>query len=133
MRPCCSEVLSDNQLLAPSTVALDTRPSSARRLALPSSLTKQRQFFLFVMCVLVRRAVRCIDCNGDSAVDNIIAGLEWVASNFQPPAVASLSLGTSGTNDALDAALLALIDLGVTSVVAAGNFGSGGLHCTNMW
>ncbi len=71
--------------------------------------------------------MRCIDCNGDSAVDDIIAGLEWVAANAQRPAVASLSLGTSSVNDALDAALLALIDLGVTAVVAAGNFGSGGL------
>jgi subtilisin family serine protease len=70
-------------------------------------------------------AVRCIDCNGDSAVDDIIAGLEWVAGNFQLPAVASMSLGTSGANDALDAAVLALIDLGVTATVAAGNFGTG--------
>ena len=69
--------------------------------------------------------VRCIDCNGDSAVDDIIAGLEWVAANFRPPAVASMSLGTSGTNDAMDAAVLALIHLGVTAIVAAGNFGAG--------
>lgn len=73
-------------------------------------------------------AVRCIDCNGDSAVDDIIAGLEWVAANFQFPAVASLSLGTSGTNDALDAAVLSIIQLGITAVIAAGNFGSG-VHC----
>jgi subtilisin family serine protease len=74
---------------------------------------------------IIDAAVRCIDCNGDSAVDDIIAGLEWVAGNFRLPAVASMSLGTSGANDALDAAVLALIDLGVTAIVAAGNFGTG--------
>ena len=63
-------------------------------------------------------------------MDDIIAGLEWVAGNFQLPAVASMSLGTSGTNDALDAAVLALIDLGVTAIVAAGNFGTGELLTT---
>ena len=53
-----------------------------------------------------RPAVRAIDCTGNSAVDKVIAGLEWVAGNLQLPAVASLSLGASTANDALDAALL---------------------------
>ena len=50
-------------------------------------------------------AVRAIDCTGNSAVDKVIKGLDWVASNYQLPAVAQLSLGASTANDALDGAL----------------------------
>lgn len=71
--------------------------------------------------------MRCVDCNGNGAVAQFIAGLEWVAGNFQSPAVASMSLGSNAVNEALDSALQAVIALGVTGVVAAGNYGSGAL------
>ena len=71
-------------------------------------------------------AVRCIDCNGNGAVAQVIAGLEWVAANYRLPAVASMSLGSNAINQALDSALQAVIALGVVGVVAAGNYGSGG-------
>ncbi len=49
--------------------------------------------------------MRAIDCTGNSAVDKVIKGLDWVANNFQLPAVAQLSLGASTANEALDGAL----------------------------
>lgn len=69
--------------------------------------------------------MRCIDCNGNGAVAQVLAGLEWVAANFRLPAVASLSLGSNSINEALDSALQTVIALGVVGVVAAGNYGSG--------
>lgn len=70
-------------------------------------------------------AVRCVDCNGNGAVAQFIAGLEWVAGHYQLPAVASMSLGSNSINEALDSALQAVVALGVVGVVAAGNYGSG--------
>ncbi|KAL0045825.1 hypothetical protein WJX82_005870 [Trebouxia sp. C0006] len=67
-------------------------------------------------------AVRVLDCQGNALTSNVIAGLDWLAQNFQLPAVASLSLGADSPNSAMDDAVKALIALGVTVVVAAGNF-----------
>ena len=67
-------------------------------------------------------AVRVLDCQGNALTSNVIAGLDWLAQNFQLPAVASLSLGADSPNRAMDDAVKALITLGVTVVVAAGNF-----------
>lgn len=41
----------------------------------------------------------------------MIEGLEWVAANFELPAVAQLSLGASTANEALDAALLVTVPI----------------------
>jgi len=69
--------------------------------------------------------VRCVDCQGNGAVDAVIAALDWLAGAYVLPAVASLSLGSNSINAALDTALQSVIALGVTGIVAAGNYQSG--------
>jgi subtilisin family serine protease len=66
--------------------------------------------------------VRVLDCTGSGFNSDVVAALEWVASQHQAgtPAVANLSLG-SVTSAAVDAAVQGLVNDGVTTVVAAGN------------
>jgi subtilisin family serine protease len=66
--------------------------------------------------------VRVLDCNGSGYNSDVVAGLDWVAANHTAgtPAVANLSLG-GGASTAVDAAIQAVINDGVTAVVAAGN------------
>ena len=83
-----------------------------------------------VLCCVANRhchaAVRVINCDGSASSSAVIAGLEWLAQNVQLPAVASMSLGSDSPNQALDDAVTAVIALGVTAVVAAGNYNQGG-------
>ena len=65
-------------------------------------------------------AVRVLDCNGSGLNSGVIAGVDWVMANHQKPAVANMSLG-GGNSTALDDAVRAAINAGVTFVVAAGN------------
>jgi hypothetical protein len=65
--------------------------------------------------------VKVLDCNGSGSTDNVISGIEWVATNASLPAVANMSLGgdkLQSINDAVSAA----IAKGIVFVVAAGNF-----------
>jgi serine protease len=64
--------------------------------------------------------VRVLDCNGSGSNSGVIAGIDWVAGNHIKPAVANMSLG-GANSDALDIAVRAAINAGVTFVVAAGN------------
>ena len=64
--------------------------------------------------------VRVLGCNGSGSNSGVIAGVDWIAGNHQKPAVANMSLG-GGNSAALDEAVRAAIDAGVTFVVAAGN------------
>ncbi len=64
--------------------------------------------------------VRVLDCQGSGSNSGVIEGIEWVVANHQSPAVANMSLG-GGNSDALDDAVRAAINAGVTMVVAAGN------------
>ena len=64
--------------------------------------------------------VRVLDCNGDGTDATVISGVDWVTANRQLPAVANLSLG-GGASTALDNAVQAMINAGVTTAVAAGN------------
>ena len=66
-------------------------------------------------------AVRVLDCSGQGPTSGVVAGLEWVAQNYQLPAVASMSLGQHTKNVAIDAAVRSLVALGITVVAAAGN------------
>ncbi|WP_246486390.1 S8 family peptidase [Kribbella qitaiheensis] len=68
-------------------------------------------------------AVRVLDCNGSGTTESVVGGIDWVTKNAKKPAVANMSLG-GGTDAALDAAVKASIDSGVTYAVAAGNDGS---------
>lgn len=66
--------------------------------------------------------VRVLDCAGSGFNSDVVAGLEWVASQHQAgtPAVANLSLG-SVASATVDAAVQGVVNDGVTAVVAAGN------------
>jgi subtilisin family serine protease len=66
-------------------------------------------------------SVRVLDCNGSGTVSGVIAGVDWVTANRVRPAVANMSLGLSGSNEALDTAVRNSISSGVTYVIAAGN------------
>jgi len=73
--------------------------------------------------------VRVIDCDGSAQSSAVIAGLDWLAQNYKLPAVASMSLGSDSPNQALDDAVTAIINLGITAVIAAGNYNQGQQHC----
>ncbi len=64
--------------------------------------------------------VRVLDCNGSGSTSDVIAGIEWVTAHHLKPAVANMSLG-GGASQAIDEAVAASIQAGVTYVVAAGN------------
>lgn len=66
-----------------------------------------------------------INCDGSAQSSAVIAGLDWLAQNYQLPAVASMSLGSDSPNQALDDAVTAIIALGITAVIAAGNYNQG--------
>ena len=66
-------------------------------------------------------SVRVLGADGTGTVSSAIAGLEWVAGVAGTgPAVANLSLG-AGASSSLDAAIAAVVNAGVSVVVAAGN------------
>ena len=65
-------------------------------------------------------AVRVLNCAGSGTISGVIAGVDWVTGNKLPPAVANMSLG-GGASTALDNAVKASIDSGVTYAIAAGN------------
>ncbi|MEQ8982024.1 MAG: S8 family peptidase, partial [Deltaproteobacteria bacterium] len=64
--------------------------------------------------------VRVLSCSGSGSNSGVIAGVDWVATNHQSPAVANMSLGGSAST-ALDNAVNGAVAAGVTFVVAAGN------------
>jgi subtilisin family serine protease len=66
--------------------------------------------------------VRVLDCNGSGYNSDVVAGLDWVAAHHTAgvPAVVNLSLGGPASS-AVDAAIQAVMNDGVTAVVAAGN------------
>ncbi len=68
------------------------------------------------------RPVRVLDCRGEAATSQVIAGIDWVTRHHQGsrPAVANLSLGGPSSR-AMDAAVRRSVMDGVTYVVAAGN------------
>lgn len=67
--------------------------------------------------------VRVIDCNGYTLATAILAGIEWVIADHRAgePAVANMSFGGIA-NGFLDRAVRRLIEDGVTTAVAAGNW-----------
>ncbi len=64
--------------------------------------------------------VRVLDCVGDGTVASVVAGIDWVTANAIKPAVANMSLG-GAPSTAVDSAVQASINSGVTYAVAAGN------------
>ncbi|MDP9998841.1 S8 family serine peptidase [Pseudarthrobacter sulfonivorans] len=66
--------------------------------------------------------VRVLDCTGSGYNSDVVAGLDWIVAHHAAgiPAVANLSVG-GPASPAVDAALQAVINDGVTALVAAGN------------
>ncbi len=64
--------------------------------------------------------VRVLNCQGSGSYAGVIAGVDWIAANYEGPAVANLSLG-GNVSAALDTAVRNAIQAGVTFVIAAGN------------
>jgi subtilisin family serine protease len=71
-------------------------------------------------------AVRVLGCNGSGTTSGVIAGIDWVTTNHQSPAVANMSLGGGGST-ALDNAVRNSIASGVSYAIAAGNGNQGGI------
>jgi subtilisin family serine protease len=65
-------------------------------------------------------AVRVLNNDGEGTTAGVIDGIDWVAANHSGPSVANMSLG-GGASSAIDAAVTAAINSGVTFTVAAGN------------
>jgi subtilisin family serine protease len=67
-------------------------------------------------------AVRVFGCGNTTATSAIIAGVDWVVAthNAGEPAVANMSLG-GGASAAMDNAVAAMINDGVSTAVASGN------------
>ncbi|MGZ8781081.1 MAG: S8 family peptidase, partial [Thermoanaerobaculia bacterium] len=67
-------------------------------------------------------AVRVLDCAGSGSNSGVIAGINWVTSDHAAgqPAVANMSLG-GGASQAIDDAVNASINDGVTYAIASGN------------
>ncbi|HEX5870490.1 MAG TPA: S8 family serine peptidase [Longimicrobium sp.] len=68
-------------------------------------------------------AVRVLGNSGSGSYAGIIAGVNYVAANAGSGDVANMSLGGSGTNATLEAAVADVARLGVRMVLAAGNNG----------
>ena len=64
--------------------------------------------------------VRVLGCDGSGTTDQVVAGIDWVTANAVKPAVANMSLG-GDADQALDDAVNASINSGVSYSVAAGN------------
>ena len=70
--------------------------------------------------------LRVLDCGGSGYTSNIIAGLNWIRTNHASvggggPGVVNMSLGGYGYSKGMDDAINALVDAGISVVVAAGN------------
>jgi len=65
-------------------------------------------------------SVRVLNCQGSGSTSDVIAGIDWVATNAIKPAVANMSLG-GGFWQALNDAVKGAVAKGVTFAVAAGN------------
>jgi len=67
-------------------------------------------------------AVRVLDCGGSGTYDGVIAGIDWVTADHAAgePAVANMSLG-GGFSQAVNDAVAAAVEDGVTFALAAGN------------
>lgn len=64
--------------------------------------------------------VRVLGCDGIGSTAGIVAGMDWVSSTVNGPAVANMSLG-GGVSTAMDSAINRMISAGVVPLVAAGN------------
>jgi subtilisin len=66
-------------------------------------------------------SVKVLGDDGSGTIGGVIAGVDLVTANAGAIDVANMSLSASGSHTALDTAISASVDAGVTYVVAAGN------------
>ena len=71
--------------------------------------------------------VKVLDSSGSGTSTGLVGGLNWVIANrvLYHITVASMSLGFTSEVSSVDAAILNLVNSGVSTIVAAGNSGSG--------
>lgn len=65
--------------------------------------------------------LRVFDCEGNGTVTGVVEALNWIAANYQRPAVVNLSL-VSNPSAPLDEAVTRTVNQGITLVAAAGNY-----------
>ncbi|GIG68397.1 S8 family peptidase [Phytomonospora endophytica] len=77
------------------------------------------------------KAVRILDCGASGTTEQIVDGMDWTADNAVLPAVANMSVQSSGGNAdrVMDTAAKGMIDKGILLVLIAGNFNKG--DCQN--
>jgi subtilisin family serine protease len=75
-------------------------------------------------------AVKVLDCGGSGSFAGVAAGIDWVAANAVKPAVANMSLGASGSDQATEDAVRGAIAAGVTFAIASGNSSSDACNFT---
>src|SRR3954453_1395996 len=75
-------------------------------------------------------AVKVLDCGGSGSFAGVVAGIDWVAANAVKPAVANMSLGASGSDQATEDAVRNAIAAGVTFSIASGNSNSDACNFT---
>jgi len=69
-------------------------------------------------------AVKVLNASGSGSYSNVIAGINWCATNELKPQIISMSLGGSSGSSALQSAVDAANSNGVLVVAAAGNSGN---------
>jgi subtilisin family serine protease len=77
-------------------------------------------------------AVKVLGCTGSGTFAGVIAGVDWVTGDHAAatPAVANMSLGASGTNEALETAVRDSIADGVVYAIASGGSNSDACNFT---
>ena len=65
-------------------------------------------------------SVRVLGCDGTGYVSDLLAGLDWIATNGVLPAVINMSIN-AGASEAFDESARGALKAGVTFVAAAGN------------
>ncbi len=75
-------------------------------------------------------AVKVLDCAGSGSFAGVVAGIDWVAANAVKPAVANMSLGATGSDQATEDAVRNAIASGVTFAIASGNSNSDACNFT---
>nr|WSW47569.1 S8 family peptidase [Streptomyces sp. NBC_01001] len=59
---------------------------------------------------------------GTAPEDSVVKAVEWVTAHAQRPAVVNMSLNLKNRSTAVDTAVQHMVEAGITTVVAAGNF-----------
>ncbi|KAJ8049812.1 Subtilase-type proteinase psp3 [Holothuria leucospilota] len=74
--------------------------------------------------------VRIFDCRAHATIEDVVAGMDWVAANAVKPAVASMSIGWEEDYQMIDDAVYGMKEAGITGVAAACNYGNDACGCT---